>query len=366
VGEDDVYRELQKHLDQMPVGFPATKSGVELRILKFIFTPEEAKIATKLSWAPEPLETIYSRFDKSKISIEELKKKLDNMVKKGGAHYIKVEGKKQYANPFIVVGMFEYQLKRLTKEFLEDTEQYITEAFPISQTSVVSQFRIVPIEKSITRESYVTTYDDIRKIIESTDGPFGVSECICRKGMDIRGQPCKVTSLRENCILLGKDGIDLYTSQGWGRSISKEEALEILRKNEEAGLVLQPGNAQSPDFVCSCCGCCCGILSHLKELPRPADLINTNHYAQVDPELCEGCETCIERCQMGALKIVEGVSTVDLGRCIGCGNCVATCPSEAITLKKKEEVHVPPKDRVEQVIKIWTDKEAMKGEKKSV
>ena len=35
-----VYRELQKHLDTFAVGFPATKSGVKIRILKHLFTPE--------------------------------------------------------------------------------------------------------------------------------------------------------------------------------------------------------------------------------------------------------------------------------------------------------------------------------------
>jgi ferredoxin len=358
VGEDDVYRELQKHLDQMPVGFPATKSGVELRVLKFIFTPEEAKIATKLSWIPEPLETIYSRFDKSEISIKELKKKLDTMLKKGGVHYRKVKGEKHYANPFLMVGMYEYQIKRETKEFMEDVAQYNSEAWAMEfLTTARHQFRVVPIEQSITPELHVETYDDLRKTIESMDGPFIVLDCVCRKLMDLRGQPCKVTDLRENCIALDEDACELFRDQGWGRSVSKEELLEILRKNEEAGLVLEPGNAIRPHFVCSCCGDCCGILTGLKMLPRPVDFFHTNYYAQVDPELCDGCETCIERCQMGARKMVEGVSTVDLDRCIGCGNCVVTCPSEATILKRKEEVHVPPKTSDDLAIKIKSIKD---------
>jgi len=51
----DVYRALQEHLDKAPVGFPATESGVEIRIPKQLFTPEEAKITTKLSHMAEPL-----------------------------------------------------------------------------------------------------------------------------------------------------------------------------------------------------------------------------------------------------------------------------------------------------------------------
>ena len=59
--EIEVYRELQKHIDKMPVGFPSTKSGVEIRILKHLFTPEEAKIALNLSALPESLERIHRR-----------------------------------------------------------------------------------------------------------------------------------------------------------------------------------------------------------------------------------------------------------------------------------------------------------------
>ena len=38
----DVYTRLREHLDRLPAGFPATESGVELRILKRLFTPDEA------------------------------------------------------------------------------------------------------------------------------------------------------------------------------------------------------------------------------------------------------------------------------------------------------------------------------------
>ncbi|MGQ9722356.1 MAG: ATP-binding protein [Candidatus Jordarchaeum sp.] len=359
MSEDKVYSELQKHLDKMPIGYPATQSGVELRVLKFIFTPEQAKIATKLNWEYEPLETIYNRFDKSEISVEELKEKLDDMAKKGCIHYKIVEGERHYANAFIAIGMYEYQLKRLTKEFQEDFEQYISEAFALEFLRTgVNQLRIIPIEQSLTAKSYVSTYDDLRKIIEKEDGPFCVSECICRKAAEMKGQPCSVTSESETCMALGPLG-QLYIDNRWGRQVSKKEALEILRKNEEAGLVHQPSNAQRPEFICSCCGCCCLLLSRLKQFPNPAELIHTNYQAQIDPELCTGCETCVERCQMNALTIVENVSTVNLIRCIGCGNCVPTCPSEAIRLRKKEEEIIPPKTVEELYKKIKSIKNQM-------
>ncbi|MFX0069651.1 MAG: 4Fe-4S ferredoxin, partial [Candidatus Hermodarchaeota archaeon] len=79
----DVYRKLQQHLDKLPIGYPSTESGVEIRILKHLFTPEEAKIAVNLRLIPEPLRKIYRRVKKTGISLEELEKHLDSMFRKG-------------------------------------------------------------------------------------------------------------------------------------------------------------------------------------------------------------------------------------------------------------------------------------------
>jgi hypothetical protein len=77
-----LYRRLQQHLDRMPIGFPASESGVEIRILQQLFTPEEAEIALELSAIPEPAATIYKRL-KSRMTPEEFTAKLDQMSGKG-------------------------------------------------------------------------------------------------------------------------------------------------------------------------------------------------------------------------------------------------------------------------------------------
>ena len=68
--EAKVYRKLQKYLDRMPISYPATESGVEIRILKHLFTPEEAEIALQLSMIPETVERIYKRIKKSGVSVD--------------------------------------------------------------------------------------------------------------------------------------------------------------------------------------------------------------------------------------------------------------------------------------------------------
>jgi hypothetical protein len=78
-----IYRELQQHIDKsMPVGFPATESGAELRILKHLFSPEDARLALNLGPLPETLDEIYQRVKEIGMTIEELEEKLDSLVMK--------------------------------------------------------------------------------------------------------------------------------------------------------------------------------------------------------------------------------------------------------------------------------------------
>jgi hypothetical protein len=87
---DQIYIRLQKHLDSQPVGFPATRSGVEIKILKHIFTPEEAEIVSFLSYKFEPLKFIFSKVGHLVESLEELEKIIDRIQKKRW-HRIQIE-----------------------------------------------------------------------------------------------------------------------------------------------------------------------------------------------------------------------------------------------------------------------------------
>jgi len=368
---ETIYEKLREHLDSMPVGYPKTESGIEIKILKHLFTPEEAELATKLNFFPLPLEKIYRRVKKSGISIEELEKKLNEMHEKGLIDFSKqVENGKEikyYANPPFVVGIFEYQLKRLSKEFIKDVKQYFEETFMEREFNAVGvpQLRIVPIEQSISPDLSVSTYDNIRDIVKYSRGPFAIAECICRKTKDILGEPCKKTDLRELCITLGHGAIT-YLEKGLGREVSREEILDILDKAEDIGLVLQPGNAQRPLSICCCCGCCCEVLLNEKKLSEPARFFATNFHAFIDDDLCSGCGTCEERCNMDAVKVDDGIAKVLIERCIGCGVCVPTCPVEAIKLEKNEKELVPPKSYSDTYLTIMKKKAELARKKKEI
>lgn len=341
--ESEAYEELRAHLDRLPVGFPSTQSGVEIRILKYLFTPEEARMATQLSMLPEPLHRIYRRVRKSGVSIEEVERLLDRMAYKGIALLKNKGGNKYYSNAMLAIGMYEHQVDRLTKDFAEDMLQYLDEAFATElYRTKIPQMRPIPIEKSIPQEFGVSTYDSIRGIVADIDGQIVVANCVCRQAKDAVGERCHQTDLRETCLIF-RDSAQRYLDMGLARPISREEAFDILSKAEEAGLVLQPVNSQRPQAVCCCCGDCCGLLTAVKKFPRPAELCATSYYAEVDEELCTGCEACVGRCQLQAVALADDVCRVDHDRCIGCGVCVSTCPSNAIQLYKKTSQSIPPK-----------------------
>ena len=360
----DLYRNLQIHLDQFPIGFPATKSGVELRILKYLFNDEEAFVGTKLDWTYATLEQIYKSINKNKMSIAELEKTLDSMVKKGTLNFKTENETKFYANIPFVVGIFEYQVNKLTKNFIEDFSEYLTSVFGVELLGTkISQFRTIPIEESITPENHVANYDELKIVIENSVEPIGVANCVCRQSKDLIGEPCKQTDMRETCLYFGTVG-QLFLSQGWARPINKKEALEILRKAEDNGLVMQAGNTEQPEFMCACCRCCCEILTKINLVPRPSRIISGNFYAEVNPDLCTGCGTCIERCPINAFKVTDGISKVILKRCIGCGVCVPTCPEEAIQLKKKDTEAIPPKTKEDLYAMIMNKKQELRKKNK--
>ncbi len=343
--EKDVYRELQNHLDKMPIGFPATKSGSDIRVLKHLFTPQEAKIATllKFGWERdlETLDTIYERVKDKNITKEELGIKLDEMGNKGLIMTKRESNQKYYGNALLMVGIFEFQVNRLNKDFIKDFHDYFDEGW-LSETLRVkgAQLRTIPVEKSIESKPNINNFDKIQELIKTSDGPYMVANCICKQLKDMELQPCKITSRRELCMGFGH-AAKLYIDQGWGREITKNEAIEILNQNQEDGLVLQADNSQKLTFICSCCSCCCEGLSRFLKIPNPGNMMITNFYAKVDADYCTGCETCTQVCPMEAIKIDDSIAKIKTNRCIGCGNCVVKCPSEAINLHKREKQFTP-------------------------
>lgn len=345
---NQVYVRLQKHLDKQVVGFPATRSGVEIKLLQHIFTPAEARIACCLSHKFEPLETISSRAGHLVESAGELEQILERIQKKGGIESKVKNGVTRYCNAPLVVGMYEFQVNRLTPEFLNDFDQYTSDRkFGIEFLGTkLPQMRTIPVAKSILPQHNVSTFDEVVTLLQQAEGPFAIHECICRKKRALEGGICEVTERKETCLSIGPMARMSLTT-GAGREITRDKARAIIEENQTQGLVLQPSNTEKAEFICSCCGCCCGMLGIHQDLPKPLDFWATNFYAVVDRAACEGCGACVKRCQVGALSVAtkKQPAVVDLDRCIGCGVCVPACPTTSINLVKKPAEVKPPQTR---------------------
>jgi H+/Na+-translocating ferredoxin:NAD+ oxidoreductase subunit B len=364
---EQVYIKLQRHLDSQAVGFPATRSGSEIRILKHIFTPQEAAIATCLTYKFEPLETVFQRAGHLVESPEKLSELLDRIEKKGGIESRIEGGKRSYCNAPLVVGMYEFQLGRLTPEFIKDFDEYTSDKkFGIEFISTkLPQMRTIPIAKSIQPQHNVSTFDEVAVLMQQAEAPFAILECICRQKKTLLGEPCQVTDRKETCLAVGSMA-QAALRIGMGREITLGETMSILEQNQKQGLVLQPSNTEKAEFICSCCGCCCGMLGMHKNLPKPVDFWASNFYAVVDTDTCDGCGNCEKRCQVGAASVSakKQQSSVDLNRCIGCGVCIPTCPKKAISLQKKPTEIRPPETKQDLYDIIMSHKKGRLGKLK--
>jgi len=346
---NDIYERLRGFLDTLPTGFPTTPTGVELRILRKLFTPEEAELTMNLRSEPEELPQIAARLGKEE---SELVSKLEDMAQKGLIFRVRQGDQVRYQAFQFMIGIYEFQVKSLDSEFSQMFEEYLP-YFAMSIGRVkTKQLRVIPVESAVKALPGVAPYNKIRELVRQQD-LIAVTECICRKEQKLLGKECDRP--KETCFGFGKFA-RFYIDNKLGRLITTDEAMKILDLAEEAGLVLSPTNAQELQFICCCCPCCCPTLKAAKLLPKSKYVISSYYQAKIDPDLCLDCGLCIDRCQVDAIKEGDGHSEIRDEKCIGCGLCVTTCPEQAISLMARPGMEAPPKDFDETLLKIETER----------
>ena len=295
----------------------------------------------------EPAESVAERLDRPADAVAT---QLEDMSRRGLLFRLQRDDSLRYGAIPFVHGLFEFQVARLDPKLAQMVEQYMQEAFVDTMIEGAEAFlRTVPVQQSIDADHNVAAFDDACEILRNTK-KIVVAECICRKQKGLVDQGCDRPL--EACFLFGSMG-QYYLDHDMGRRIDADEAIRILTEAQNAGLVTQPATSQNPGGMCNCCGDCCGVLQALNKHPRPAEIVFSNHYAEVDQDACTGCEVCADRCQMGALKMNDdALAQLDAYRCIGCGLCVTTCPAEALRLvpKSAEKLRTPPSNTAEQMM----------------
>lgn len=346
---DETYVRLRDFLDRLPGGFPSTDSGVEMRILRKLFAPEDAEMVLCMTRHPEPAAEIAERRGMPEAEVAEM---LDSMAARGLIGRITEEGEVRYQAEQFAVGFYEMQMKTIDREFAELAEEYFPHLGVSWARNKTGQLRIVPVASMVDVAHEVATYDRVRDLVKSREN-LGLFECICSKQQILLGNECRYPL--EKCLVLME--MDFYLENGFpGRRIDVEEALSFLDRSEELGLVLRADNAQEVRIVCSCCSCCCPQLRLIKMLPKPARFMHSNYRSRIDPERCDTCGICSDRCPMDAVVEGEESAEIDPNRCIGCGVCVSSCPREAILFEPREDAVVPPGDWEETLERIEVER----------
>lgn len=192
----------------------------------------------------------------------------------------------------------------------------------------------IPVNVEIEGDHMVLNLDNVKEILVKAD-LISLMDCGCRTIYGNCDAPLNVC-LDMNEVAKNHIGI------GWAREITLDEAMEVLKKSHEAGLVhmayghgehFEPGEVNS---VCSCCSCCCGVLSGVLRFGLAPHLLKGHATEETDISACVKCGVCVDRCQFGARQIIEEELTVNSDLCFGCGLCVSTCPTKAITLIDKQ------------------------------
>ena len=224
-------------------------------------------------------------------------------------------------------------------ELLDLLDEYYENVMaPVLGKSKNPLFRVLPINETIDikGKTKVLPFEEVANIVKKAY-KIGVAPCVCRK----RARRCDHPS--EVCLSFDM-AADMIIQRKIGRKINKKEALEVLRKSEEAGLVHCVDNKQKGLlFICNCCSCACGAVRAATVHGYLNTVVPSRYQAKLNEETCIGCGTCVDKCQFSAISL-EDKAIIDLTKCYGCGNCATNCPESAITLVEiRPPDHVPEK-----------------------
>jgi len=355
--------------------FPVNDTMIEL--LKILLDEEDLDFI--MAFKRKPSQTMEQLKVSSKMSEGEILFHVKKLAKKGFIfNQPSSKGVMVYRlMPLVMVGVFEYTFMKKI-EFTEDNKELaalfaklfneLSDFIQENYDTVITLFQNMPpfdrtipiLDKNVSGEEINIEINEKLEVPEEIIIPtqkvedlikkfkdIAVGYCFCRHHQDLLGNPCKQTKLRENCFTFGKSA-RYVTEQGFGRIISQEKALKLIKESEKDGLVHKawhPHSDISKDetSICNCCEDCCGTFDWWRK-GSTAMINSTNFISIIDKDSCVGCGTCIEKCPVGAIEL-NGDDKAERNSdwCIGCGVCVHFCPENAISLKEgMRKVYVPP------------------------
>ena len=335
---DDIYEELRALLDKKAAGFPKTESGVELKILKKLYTEADAKAAIQIQ---PSLETADQIAERTGLDISEFVDRLELMAKRGLVFTIRRGGTTIYNLAGFMIGFYEYTVKFIDEELAGYYREYFddTYVYEIAKHDRPG-FKVIPVNEAIAPDTVLVPYQNLEESVRGAR-VISVTDCVCRKETELLDKKCINEYPMENCLSFGA-AAEYYIEHGFGREISADEAMEILEEADKAGLVHAGANKTHLSNICNCCPCCCASMKGITQKGFDKHkFMNAIFESLIDEDACIGCEECVEKCPVDAIAMEDDLAVVDRDKCLGCGLCHRACDNEAITIQLREDREEP-------------------------
>jgi Pyruvate/2-oxoacid:ferredoxin oxidoreductase delta subunit len=353
---DTEYRLLQKRLDRNVTGAP--HSEAMMRVLKLLFSPEEAHIARRL---PQ-LISLQKLAERLEVDLDELGERITSMAERGLVLDFERDGIRYVLPTPVVIGFFEFTFMRPRPELPMEEYAEAFEALFEEEDFAKSVFAgSTQIGRSFVREEVlpdgdteILDWERATEIVRTADA-VAVSLCPCRTDANLRGEGCDAPT--RTCLMFGNSA-RVMTRAGIAETISNDEAMEILIEAKAAGLAQTGDNVRNDiSYLCNCCGCCCGMMRTIKQFDIYNGVVPSNWMATIDLGKCRGCTTCAQACPAGAITVEpsEGKglrrnwARVDPTRCLGCGVCGDVCRWDAHGMELRDDRPFVPADTFERV-----------------
>ena len=332
---EESYKKLREYINENSRGFPETPSGVGVKILKRLFSEEDAKIVLRLkpSQEQETADQIAKRTGLDKNTVE---KELESLSKKGLLFRIRRNTTIYNLAPFMI-GLYEYSVQNIDEDLAKLYREYFDSKYIYELAKHnIPGFKVIPIEETIEPDTVLVPYQKLKQSIKDAR-IISVANCICRMESRLIGNSCTKEYPMETCLSFGA-AAEYYIENGIGREITADEAIKIIDEADEAGLVHAGANKTHLSNICNCCPCCCGLMRGITQFGFDKHkFMNAIFESIIDKDLCIACSACVDRCPVNAISIDEDFAVVDRNKCLGCGLCHRTCPEEAITLQLRDD-----------------------------
>jgi NAD-dependent dihydropyrimidine dehydrogenase PreA subunit len=348
---ETIYEQLAKHLSSLGMGYPEKEELLE--ILKENFSPLETTVAlaipTKvIPFEPAPVPEIRRHLD---LPEEELEQTLSNLAHRGLLFSKRLaDGEMGYAlhqfgygfpQTFFWGGVDTPEARKTADLIVKYSgSKQLLEVYGRTETKA---FRYVPAAASFEPDAHaVFPFEMMEELIQKVQ-VIALVHCPCRATAQMIGKK-RCNHPLENCIKYD-DLAEYLIAKKIGREISRKEALDVIRRSEEAGLVHLVDNAREGiRHTCNCCGCCCWSVGTIRRKRIPRDVLMATYFLrETDRERCTGCGQCVEICPVRVIKMEGDFPVIDRDWCIGCGVCAVPCPVSAVRLVRKSDA-IPPRD----------------------